>query len=101
MKKQQPETARVYTPAEAPNHPLAKQYGITERQFRRALQAGKINYARPGGLRVLFTSEDITEFILGSRSDAPAPVAEVEAEPTVQPRKRTARRRLHSTDSDR
>jgi hypothetical protein len=60
----------VYRLADAPNHPLAKKYGLTERQFRRAVQAGRIEYARPGGLIVLLTSDDIEAFILGSRSDA-------------------------------
>jgi hypothetical protein len=66
-KKQTPEVYRISTAAE---HPLAKKYGITERQFRRAVQLGRIEFARPGGLIVLFTSEDIENFILGSRSDA-------------------------------
>jgi hypothetical protein len=60
----------VYRLCEAPNHPLAKKYGLTERQFRRAVQHGRIDYARPGGLIVLLTSDDIEAFILGSRSDA-------------------------------
>ena len=58
---------RVYTLATAPDHPIAAKYGITERQFRRWVQAGKISYARPGGQRVLLTSEDIERAILGSR----------------------------------
>jgi len=58
---------RVYTLATAPEHPLAAKYQVSERQFRRAVQAGKISYARPGGLRVLLTGEDIEQFILGSR----------------------------------
>jgi hypothetical protein len=60
----------VYRLSEAPNHPLAKKYGISETQFRRAVQSGRISYARPGGLIVLLTSEDIENFILGSRTTA-------------------------------
>ncbi|MBF4512278.1 hypothetical protein ITJ66_07220 [Plantibacter sp. VKM Ac-2885] len=61
----------VYRLSEAPEHPLARKYEISERQFRRAVQSGRISYARPGGLIVLLTSEDIENYILGSRSDAP------------------------------
>ncbi len=63
-------TPEVYRLTTAVEHPLAKKYGITERQFRRAIQTGRIQYARPGGLIVLLTSEDIENYILGSRSDA-------------------------------
>lgn len=63
----------VYRIAEAPSHPLAHKYGITERQFRRAVQNRTIDYARPGGLIVLLTSDDIEAWILGSRSDAVQP----------------------------
>jgi hypothetical protein len=69
MKKQH-EAREVYRISEAPEHPLAKKYQISERQFRRWVQSGRIAYARPGGLIVLFTSEDIEAAILGSRSDA-------------------------------
>ena len=58
---------RVYTLATAPKHPLAEKYGITERQFRRWVQAKKISYAKPGGLRVLLTGDDIEQAILGTR----------------------------------
>jgi excisionase family DNA binding protein len=61
---------RVYTLATAPEHPLAAKYGISERQFRRWVQAGKISYARPGGQRVLLTGEDIEQAILGTRVSA-------------------------------
>lgn len=63
----------VYRLKEAPAHPLAAKYGISKRQFERAVQNGRINFARPGGLYILFTDEDITEFILGSRTDAVKP----------------------------
>lgn len=63
-------STEVYRLSNAAEHPLALKYGITERQFRRAVQQGRINYARPGGLIVLLTSEDIEAFILGSRTDA-------------------------------
>lgn len=63
---------RVYRLSEAPTHPLAAEYGITERQFRRAVQAGRIGYARPGGLIVLLTAADIESFILNSRHEARA-----------------------------
>lgn len=63
-------TDRAYRLSEAPEHPLARKYGISERQFRRAVQSGRIAYARPGGLHVLLTSADIEEFILGSRVEA-------------------------------
>ena len=55
----------VYTPAEAPRHPLAIRYAITERQVRRAIQTRRIRYARPGGLRVLIASEDLEAWITG------------------------------------
>jgi len=58
---------RVYTLATAAEHPLARRYQISERQFRRWVQNGKISYARPGGLRVLLTSDDIEQAILGTR----------------------------------
>jgi len=64
MATKQPD--RVYTFATAPDHPLARKYELTTRQFQRAVQAGKISYAKPGQ-RVLFTSEDIEQFILASR----------------------------------
>lgn len=60
----------VYRLSEVPEHPLAKKYGITERMARRAVQSGRLQYARPGGLHVLVTAEDIENWILGSRSDA-------------------------------
>jgi len=60
----------VYSLATAPEHPLAKKYGITTRQFRRAIETKRISYAKPGGLIVRFTYEDIENFILGSRTDA-------------------------------
>ncbi|NRD08408.1 hypothetical protein [Rathayibacter agropyri] len=63
----------VYRLSEAPTHPLAAQYRISKRQFERAVQAGRISYARPGGLYILFTDEDITEFILGSRTHVVKP----------------------------
>jgi hypothetical protein len=63
-------TKDVYRLKDAPSHPTAKKYGISEGQFRRAVQAGRIEYARPGGLIVLLTNEDIENWILGSRSDA-------------------------------
>lgn len=66
-------TKTVWKLSEAPEHPLAAKYGITERQFRRAVQNKTISYARPGGLIVLLASEDIEEFILGSRTDAVKP----------------------------
>lgn len=66
-KKNTPEVYRLSTAAE---HPLAVKYGITARQFRRAVEKKRINFARPGGLIVLLTSEDIEQFILGSRTDA-------------------------------
>jgi hypothetical protein len=44
---------RVYTLSTAPEHPLARKYGIS--------------YARPGGLRVLMTGDDIEQAILGTR----------------------------------
>jgi hypothetical protein len=69
VSKQNP-TPEVYRLNNAATHPLAIKYGISTRQFQRAVQSGRIAYAKPGGLRVLFTSEDIEEFILGSRSDA-------------------------------
>jgi hypothetical protein len=60
--------ARVWRLVEAPTRPLAAKYGITERQFRRAVQKGTISYARPGGKVVLLANEDIERFILGPRS---------------------------------
>ncbi|MFJ3392302.1 hypothetical protein [Leifsonia aquatica] len=63
-------TQDVYRLSEAPTHPLAQKYGISERKFRRAVQLGRIDYARPGGLIVLLTNEDIENFILGSRTDS-------------------------------
>ncbi|WP_237580920.1 hypothetical protein [Clavibacter nebraskensis] len=57
--------ARVWRLVEAPTHPLAAKYRITERQFRRAVQEGRITYARPGGRIVLLANEDIERFILG------------------------------------
>lgn len=63
---------RVYTLATAPEHPLAAKYGITERQFRRWVQSNKISYARPGGLRVLLTGDDIEQAILGTRVEREA-----------------------------
>jgi excisionase family DNA binding protein len=47
----------------------AEYCGITERQMRRAVQAGKVAYTRPG-LAVLFTREQLDEFI--ERSTIPA-----------------------------
>lgn len=58
---------RVWRLSEAPDHPLARQYGISERQFRRWVAEGKISYARPGGLIVVLTDADIRDAILGSR----------------------------------
>ncbi|KAA6434930.1 helix-turn-helix domain-containing protein [Agrococcus sediminis] len=58
----------VYTPAEAPRHPLAMRYAITERQVRRAIQTNRIRYARPGGLRVLIAAEDLEAWITGDGS---------------------------------
>lgn len=65
-------TDHVYTLATAPEHPLARKYGITERQFRRWVQSNKISYARPGGQRVLLTGADIEDAILGSRVEREA-----------------------------
>jgi hypothetical protein len=67
-KHQQPEDldARVWRLVEAPTHPLAAKYCITERQFRRAVQEGRITYARPGGRVVLLANEDIERFIFGA-----------------------------------
>lgn len=56
----------VYTLASAPTHPLAARLGLTERQFRRAVQSGRLEHYRPGGLRVLLTDEQITAWIEGS-----------------------------------
>lgn len=58
---------RVWRLNEAPDHPLARQYGITERQFRRWVAEGKISYTRPGGLIVMLTDADIEDSILGTR----------------------------------
>ncbi|SMH30666.1 hypothetical protein SAMN06295885_0457 [Rathayibacter oskolensis] len=66
-------TKTVWKLSEAATHPLAEKYGITERQFRRAVQNKTISYARPGGLIVLLADEDITEFILGSRTNVVKP----------------------------
>lgn len=57
---------RTWTLAEAPQHPLAQKYGITTRQFRRAVQYRRIGFARPGGLVIRFTHEDIVLFIESS-----------------------------------
>ena len=70
MSNKKPNTPDVYRLSSAPSHPLAAKYGITERQFRRAVQQGRISYARPGGLIVLLTSDDIVAWILGSYTDA-------------------------------
>ena len=59
-------TERVYTFTTAPEHPVAAMYGISERQFRRWVQAKRISYVKPGS-RVLFTSDDIEQAILGTR----------------------------------
>lgn len=53
----------TWTIKQAPEHQLAKMYGITERQFRRAVQRGLIEFARPGGLVIRFTHQNIVEFI--------------------------------------
>ncbi len=66
MSKNPPEP-RVWRLTEAPEHPLARQDGITERQFRRWVAEGKISYARPGGLIVILTDDDIEDAILGTR----------------------------------
>lgn len=48
----------------------AAQYvGLTERQLRRAVSAGKVSYTRPG-LAVLFSREQLDDFI--ERSTIPA-----------------------------
>jgi hypothetical protein len=70
MSNKKPNTPDVYRLSNAASHPLAAKYGITERQFRRAVQQGRISYARPGGLIVLLTSDDIVAWILGSRTNA-------------------------------
>lgn len=62
----------VYRIAEVPEHPLAKKYGVSKRQVERAVQSGRLAHARPGGLIVLITTEDVENWILGSRSDAPS-----------------------------
>lgn len=61
-----PQNNRTWTLAEAPQHPLAKKYQLTERQFRRAVQYRRIGFARPGGLVIRFTHEDIVLFIESS-----------------------------------
>lgn len=55
----------VYTVAEAPRHPLAPKFRISERMIRRAIQTSRIRYARPGGLRVLIAAEDLEAWITG------------------------------------
>lgn len=57
---------RTWTIQQASDHPLARKYEISERQFRRAVQHRKIRYARPGGLVIRFTHEDIVEFVENS-----------------------------------
>lgn len=59
-------TDRTWTLAEAPSHPLALKYRISERQFRRAVQSRRIGFARPGGLVVRLTHEDIVLFVESS-----------------------------------
>ncbi|GAA1997228.1 hypothetical protein [Microbacterium pumilum] len=63
-------TPTVYRISTAPEHPLAKKYGITERMVRRAVQTDRLKYARPNGLHVLILAEDIEAWILDSRNDA-------------------------------
>ncbi|WP_405216003.1 helix-turn-helix domain-containing protein [Agrococcus sp. Ld7] len=55
----------VYSPAEAPRHPLALKFRISERMIRRAIQTNRLRYARPGGLRVLIAAEDLEAWITG------------------------------------
>lgn len=57
----------VYGLADAHEHPLAVKYGISQRQVRRAVETKRLAHAKPGGLRVLITAEDIEAWILGSR----------------------------------
>lgn len=47
-------------------HPLVKKYGLTDRQLRRAVQKGLIEFTRPGGLVIRFTHQNIVDFIEGS-----------------------------------
>lgn len=51
---------------EAPNNPIARKYSLTERQLRRAVQNGLIDFTRPGGLVIRFTHQNIVDFIEGS-----------------------------------
>lgn len=57
---------RTWGVKDASEHPLAKMYGISERQFRRAVQYRRINFTRPGGLVIRFTHQNIVDFIEGS-----------------------------------
>jgi hypothetical protein len=67
--KTQEAPARTWTFKELPEHPLAQTYRVSERMARRAHQSGRLHGTKPG-LIVLFTDEDIRNWILGSRSDA-------------------------------
>lgn len=57
---------RTWRLKEAPDHPLARMYGISERQFRRAVEKRLIDFTRPGGLVIRFTHQNIVDFIEGS-----------------------------------
>lgn len=61
-----PNEERTYSLKEAPEHPLAKVFGLTERQLRRAAQKGLIEFSRPGGLVIRFTHQNIVDFIEAS-----------------------------------
>jgi hypothetical protein len=70
MSEKKQQTREVYRITEVHQHPLALKYRISTRQVQRAVQSGRLAHARPGGLIVLITAEDIERWILGSRSDA-------------------------------
>lgn len=57
---------RYWTYATAPDSPALAGMGITERQLRRATQTGKLSYVRPG-LRVLFSEDDLLDWLERSR----------------------------------
>lgn len=56
---------KVYRLSDIEEHPLVAQYGLTQRQARRAVQSGRLEGVRPGGLIWLFTDSQIRAWITG------------------------------------
>lgn len=55
-------TERYYTYETAPDSPELHGTGVTSRMLRRSVEQGRISYRKPG-LRVIFSSVDLQEFL--------------------------------------